>query len=100
MPLQGPFEEALGRRQITAFAEKELNGVPDAVDGTIQIHPLTADLDIGLIDVPFAGNGAFAPIEALKQLWREVDDQRCTVEWSTLKPRSAIISSRSRRLRL
>jgi hypothetical protein len=24
--------------------------------------------------VPFAGNGAFAPIEAHKQLWREVDD--------------------------
>jgi hypothetical protein len=24
--------------------------------------------------VPFAGNGAFAPIEALKQLWREVDN--------------------------
>jgi hypothetical protein len=34
---------------------------------------LTANLDIGLIDVPFAGNGAFAPIEALEQLWREMD---------------------------
>jgi hypothetical protein len=28
MPLQCSFEEALGRRQITAFAEEELNGVP------------------------------------------------------------------------
>jgi hypothetical protein len=37
MPLQGPFEEALGRRQITAFAEEELNSVPNAVNGAIQI---------------------------------------------------------------
>jgi hypothetical protein len=28
VPLQCSFEEALGRRQITAFAEEELNGVP------------------------------------------------------------------------
>jgi len=41
-----------------------LNSVADAVDGTVEIHPLTTDFDVGLVDMPFAGNGAFAPIKA------------------------------------
>jgi hypothetical protein len=50
--------------------------------------------------VPLARDGPLAPVEVLQELRREADDQRCTVEWSTLRSRSAIISSRSRRLRL
>ena len=37
-------------------------------------HPLTADLDIGLVQVPLACDGTLAPVEALQQLRREADD--------------------------
>ena len=44
-------QEAFGRRQVTVFAEEELDRVADAVDGSIEIHPLATDLDVGsLID--------------------------------------------------
>lgn len=67
-------EEPLGRRQVAVFAEPELNGVAGAVDRAIERHPLSANLDVGLIDMPFAGDGALAPIEALQQQRREVND--------------------------
>ena len=52
----------------------ELNRITAAVDGSVQIHPLTPDLDIGLVDMPLAGDGALTLMEALQQLGREMDD--------------------------
>ena len=48
------------------FAEEELDCIPDAVNGAVEVHPFALDLDIGLVEMPFAGNGALAAIEALK----------------------------------
>ncbi len=47
------------------FAEPEFDGVAGAVDPTIEIHPLSADLDVRLVDMPSAGHDALVPIEAL-----------------------------------
>ena len=58
--VKGTLEEASRRRQIPLLAEEELDRVADAVDGAIEIHPLHADLDVGLVDMPFRGNGARA----------------------------------------
>ena len=64
-------------------------------------HPLTADLDIGLVQVPLACDGTLAPVEALQQLRREADDPSDAL-WSDRRSSRVqpSISSRSRRLRL
>lgn len=100
MTLKCSAQEAFGSHQVTVFAEEELHRVTDAVDGAIEIHPLTADLDVGLVQVPLAGDGPLAPVEALQQLRREADDpaMHCRVIYA--QSRSAITSSRSCRLRL
>ena len=67
MTLQRLSEEPLGRRQIALLAEQELDRVADAVDGAVEIHPLAADLDVGLVHMPFAGHATLAPVEALQQ---------------------------------
>ena len=56
------------------FAEEKINRVANAVDGAIQIHPLPATLDVGLIDMPLAGDGAHGPIETLQQQERKSND--------------------------
>lgn len=63
--LQRFAEEALGCRQAAVPAEPELDRVADAVDGAVEIHPLTSDLDVGLIRMPFPGHRPLAPVEAL-----------------------------------
>jgi len=74
MTLQRLSKEALGRRQIPMLAEMEFDRVADAVDGSVEIHPSSADLDGGFIDMPFSGDGALAPIEALQEQRREMND--------------------------
>jgi hypothetical protein len=58
--------EPLGS-QVPPFAEPELDHIPVAVDGTVQVHPLAAYLDISLIDLPFSRDRPLAPIELLQQ---------------------------------
>jgi hypothetical protein len=65
--LQRSGEEAFSGCQIAPFAEPELDRVPIAVDRAIEIPPLAADLDIGLIDMPLVSDRAFAPVESLQQ---------------------------------
>lgn len=74
MARQGLAQKALCRRQIAMLTEPELNGVTDAVDGAIEIHPFAADLDIGFIRMPFRRHFAPAQIEAFRKLRREMND--------------------------
>lgn len=60
-------EEPLGRRHIALLAELELDCVPDTVDGAVEIHPLSADLDISLVDMPFPRHATIASVETLQQ---------------------------------
>jgi hypothetical protein len=47
MTLKYFAQETFDRDQVTVFAKKELHRVTPAVDGPVEIHPLTADLDVG-----------------------------------------------------
>lgn len=53
MALQGFPEEALGSQQVAVLAEPEFDRVADTVDGAVEIHPLTANLDVAFVDMPF-----------------------------------------------
>jgi hypothetical protein len=68
VPLQRSGEEALCGSQIAPLAEPELDRVPVAVDGAIEIHPSPAHLDIRLIDMPVPADGSLASIEPLEKL--------------------------------
>jgi hypothetical protein len=61
---QKPF----GGGQVTFFAEPELDRIAVAVNGAVQISPLTTYLDIRLIHMPFPPDGPFALIETLEKL--------------------------------
>jgi hypothetical protein len=74
MPGESLSEKAFGDRKVTVLAESELDRVTAAVDGAIEIHPLATNLDIGLVGMPFAGDGTLAPMEALQQQGREMHD--------------------------
>lgn len=56
------------------LAEPEFDRVADTVDGAVEIHPLTANLDVGFVEMPFAGDGTLAAVEALQQPRREMND--------------------------
>jgi hypothetical protein len=71
--LQCLAQEALSGREIAPFAEPELDRIAVAVDGTVQIPPVTTNFDVGLINVPLARDRSLAPIELLQQAWRKVD---------------------------
>ena len=48
--LQHLAEEPLGGIEIALCGQQEINGISMLVDGSVQISPFAADLDIGLID--------------------------------------------------
>jgi DNA invertase Pin-like site-specific DNA recombinase len=52
VPAKGAPEEALGRLLVPLGAEQEVDRLAGAVDGTVELAPLTTDLHIGLVDVP------------------------------------------------
>src|SRR3954468_589472 len=61
-------EEALSRVEITLRGEQEVDRVSVLVDGPVQIAPLTANLDVCLIDPDRAAMGfAKGPQPALDQ---------------------------------
>lgn len=84
MTLQPLSEEALGCRQVALLAEPKLDCVTDSVDGAIEIHPLAADLDVGLVDMPFAGHATLAPVETLEQT--RARNGRSSGGWSCDRP--------------
>ena len=58
MPLKGLAQEPLGSSQIAPLAEPELDGVPDAIDSSIEIFPLASNFDVSLVNVPLGSDGS------------------------------------------
>lgn len=75
MTLQRLSEEAFGRGQVALLAEIEFDCVADPVDGAVKIHPLAADLDVRLVDMPLPGHATLALVEA-----RSNKDEKRTVQ--------------------
>ena len=67
-------EEALGRLLVALGAEQEVDGLAGAVDGAIEIAPLTVDPEVGLIDVPRPAARPEMPARALLELGGEALD--------------------------
>jgi hypothetical protein len=95
------LEERLGCGHIAPVAQPEMHRVPGSVHCLVEVHPSPTDLDIGIgfVDSP---RSTGEPL--LKQFQRLMNSgvyrrtQRRIVVCATCKPRSAIISTRSRKL--
>ena len=74
MPLECSREELFGGSEIAPFAEPELDGVADIVDGPVKIQPSTTNFDVRLIDVPFSADGPLPKVETFEQFRRITDD--------------------------
>ena len=94
------FEECLGCGYISCPTGPEVDSLPSLVYCPIQIGPLSAYLEIGFIDSLRAASAAAKAIPPLDELWRYRRTQRWIVVWASWSPRSAIISTRSRKLSL
>src|SRR4051812_4353746 len=68
VPAKGAAEEALGRLLVPLGAEPEVDRLAGAVDGTVEITPLAADPDIGLVDVPWPAARPQVPAHPLLEL--------------------------------
>ena len=69
-PSQRLSEEPLRRLGVAGRREVEIDRVPELVDRAVQIRPLAADLDVGLVDAPAPRPGpAPLPAQALLHLW-------------------------------
>jgi hypothetical protein len=89
-------EEALGRVQVALGGEQKVDGRAVLVDGPVQITPLAADLDVGLVNANRAAMGfAEGPQPAFDQR-RIGQNPAVQVAWSTAGPRSRNSSSISR----
>ncbi|GLR45794.1 hypothetical protein GCM10007880_63120 [Mesorhizobium amorphae] len=60
-------EEAFSRQEAAMLAEPESDRAAATVDGAVEIHPLTANVDVGFVSMAFAGDGTLAPVEMLQQ---------------------------------
>jgi hypothetical protein len=49
VPLERLAQEPLGSRQVSPFAEPELNRVAVAVDRPVKVRPTTSDLDVDTV---------------------------------------------------
>ncbi len=71
VPAQGALDEAAGGRLVPLGAEQEVDRLPRAVDGSVEIAPPTADPGECLVDVPRAATRLEMAARALLELRRE-----------------------------
>jgi hypothetical protein len=93
------LQEQLGCLTITSFREVEIDSLAIAVYGAEQVHPFSGDANESLIQVP---SGRLPFNLACKRPLSSgpyVCTHRQMDVWSTAKPRSAMSSSRSRKLK-
>ena len=74
LPAERLAEEALGRLLVALGAEQEVDRLARAVDGAVEVAPLAADPDEGLVDVPRPAAGAQVPPHPLLELGGEALD--------------------------
>ena len=86
------LEEGLRCGYIACPAEPEVDRLSSLVHRSIEVGPVAAYLDIGLIDSPRAASGPTKAVPPLDELWVYLLTQRSMVLWARLSPRSAIAS--------
>ena len=73
MQVDGAFEEAARRSEVTAGTKQEVDGVASAVDRPVQIPPLTGDFDVGFIHAPAQADRALALSKRRSQDRQDLD---------------------------
>jgi hypothetical protein len=94
------FQECLGCRYISCPTEPEVDSLPSLVYCPIQIGPLSAHLEIGFIESSGPASAAAKAISPLDELWCIPSNPAQDRRMGSWRPRSAIISTRSRELSL
>ena len=61
------LEEGLGCGHIACPAQPEVDGLPGFIHGSVEVDPLAAYLDVGLIDSPRATTGSSKAVPALDE---------------------------------
>ena len=97
---ESPSEEHLGRGDVSLGAKQNIDGLSLFVDSTIEIGPATLDFDVGFVDAPGLAHRASKAVPALFEFRRKRWIHRMIVVCASESPRSAIISTRSRKLSL
>ena len=67
-------EKGFGRLRISARGEAKIDHLAVGIDGTPEVAPLSADTDIGFIDMPVDACAAQMLLGALGQFWAELLD--------------------------
>src|ERR1017187_2719426 len=93
-------EERLGCGYIARPAEPEVDRPSTLVHGSIEVSPLAAHLDIGLIDSPGSTGGPAEAIPAFDELRRIPPHPSQNGGMSKVQSGSDIISTKSRKLSL
>jgi len=73
---------ATGGSLVTMDSKQKIDGLASLVHCSIQVLPLAAHLDVGFIHPPALAYRTFVPAKGLVEQRNELDDQRCTLEWS------------------
>src|SRR3954454_18798335 len=74
LPAERTLEEALGCSLVALGAEQEVDRLPRAADGPVQVAPLAADPDISFVDVPWPAARPQVPAQPLLELRGEALD--------------------------
>jgi hypothetical protein len=93
---QKPF----GCSEVAPLTEPELDRITIAVNCAVVISPLPTNLYVGFVDVPLGSDSSLAGVEAIQKFRRVADNPPMYGSMIEEMPRSAIISSIFRKLRL
>jgi hypothetical protein len=98
VPIDGFLEVTACCRLVAMRPQQEIDRIASLVHRAIQVLPLAAHLDVVFIHPPALADRTFVLAKGFLEQRYGLITQRCTLEWATSKPRSAIISSRFRKL--
>jgi hypothetical protein len=99
-PVQKSLEETLGRSCIPPILHEDIKHDPMLVHRPPEIVQHAVDPDEHLVEVPSVSGLGSSPPEPSGEVCAEFRHQCRTLSWVTITPRSARISSTSRKLRL
>ena len=95
-----PAENALAAATSRLARSRKVDRFPCLVDRAVEIDPTAFDLDVGLVDAPRSASLASEANPPLFEFRNIRWTQPMIVVWARDNPRSAIISTRSRKLSL
>jgi hypothetical protein len=94
--LESLTEEGLGGGDVTRSTEVGFDGFSLFINSAVEVHPLTAYLEVGLVYPPGIADRPLVGLPTFLELWEVPTTQRRIVLGATLMPSSRANSARSR----